>query len=111
MSDLKEFRNILFQILNIRCVFPVTDQLLIENEEVWKAGTSSSMYTKMVNLLISRCMKERMDHPPNQKEFIEDVVARIRVFKEVEDNKVLLEVSFNKQSFAHFSLILDLYRS
>lgn len=95
MSDLKEFRNILFQILNIRCVFPVTDQLLIENEEVWKAGTSACMYTQMVNLLISRCMKER-DHPPNQKEFIEDVVARIRVFKEVEDNKVLLEVSLTK---------------
>ena len=99
MGDINSYRGILQHLLNIRCVFPVSDQILEENENVFRASTVSSMYdnNQDLHLFLARCMKEKSDHPTLSRDFIEDVVARIRHFPNLQqdDQTAVLEVNLS----------------
>jgi hypothetical protein len=105
MSTFDSFRLVLLQLLHLRCVFPVSDQLF-SNPSYESDNTlvnvsphvvCSNKYEKtLCRLFTARCMKEKT--VPSQKLFIEDVVTRLRLLESSqnlgnEEEITIIEVS------------------
>jgi hypothetical protein len=95
MIDYDKFRSALHNLLNIRCIFPASDQDFPTDEN------EIGLQTK-TNFFVARCMKEKTDNSP-MKDFIEDIVTRIRVLSEKEEDKTyIIEVDSLFALFVHF---------
>lgn len=70
MDNSKNFRNSIQNLFNIRCVFPANDRYWSKDEA----------------LFVARCMKEKTENT-NLKEFIEDIVTRLRLVTDNEDER------------------------
>lgn len=77
MDNSKNFRASIQNLFNVRCVFPANDRTWSKDEA----------------LFVARCMKEKTDNT-NLKEFIEDIVTRLRTVSENgEERHSVIEVN------------------
>lgn len=80
--DIEEIRNILQQVLHIRCVFPCTDE--------------SQVFDLHRSQISTRCMLEKkdVDKAKALKDGLDDIMVRMRAFDDDADMKrVTLKVS------------------